>query len=216
MTRICNFPIAKDKRCGQPVTDDKPNCGRHRCEISAQQLRQDPVVYERGDELHVWAGKPNGPYCLIHSDPAYQVLCQLTGEKVRCCLQEGITCEDEQGKWHRDDGPALIWTNGTQEWYQHGEKHRDDGPAVISTNGAQFWYRHGERHRDDGPARIWPDGTQHWYQHGELHREDGPAVINLAATQPDDIQVWYWHGQEATEEEHARLRAKRETKKRKR
>jgi hypothetical protein len=48
------------------------------------------------------------------------------------------------------------------------EPHREDGPAVIFSDGKQFWYRDGMYHRDDGPAIIYPDGTQKWYLNGKL------------------------------------------------
>ena len=48
----------------------------------------------------------------------------------------------------------------------HGQLHREDGPAVIYPNGSYHWYRNGRRHRDDGPAEVFPDGKQFWYQNG--------------------------------------------------
>ncbi len=224
MTKICNFPISEKKRCTQPVAGDKPNCGRHRINLSADQLGQNSTVYEKGGELHIWAGRPNDVYCLIHNDPAYQALCQMAGEIQPCCLnravgywyQDGELHRDDgpaiiepdgtqhwyqHGELHRDDGPARIWLDGKQHWYQHGKLHRDDGPAIIESNGTQIWYQHGEWHRDDGPAAIWPSGTKAWYQYNELHRDDGPAVIEA-----DGTQSWHWHNEEVTEEEYARLR----------
>ncbi len=224
MTRICNFPIAQDRRCKHHVADGKPNCGRHSTELSADQLGQNPTIYEKDGELHVWAGQPNDFYCLIHGDPAYRVLCQLAKEVPPCCLRKTISWTDEHGglhrdggpaliepdgtqywyqhnKFHRDDGPAIIESDGTQHWYQYGEQHRDDGPAIVHTNGRQMWFRHGEVHRDDGPAIIDENGTQWWYQHNSKHRDDGPAAIGA-----NGAQAWFWHGTEVTEQEHARLR----------
>ena len=41
---------------------------------------------------------------------------------------------------HRDDGPAIEYTNGDKVWYQHGKRHRLDGPAVEWDNGnKEFW-----------------------------------------------------------------------------
>ena len=40
------------------------------------------------------------------------------------------------------NGPAIIYANGEQVWYQHGILHRDNGPAVIYANGEQRWYQH--------------------------------------------------------------------------
>ncbi len=212
MTRICNFPISKSKRCKQPIADDKPNCGRHHCEVSADQLGQEPTVYQKDDELHVWASEPDSPYCLIHNDTAYQVLYQVAGETPPCCLQKDMKWRDKRGQYHRDDGPAIIEVDGTQHWYQHGEIHRDDGPARVELNGSQKWLYRGQLHRDDGPAVISPDGYQAWYQNGECHRDDGPAVIKSDGTRwwyqhdkrhrddgpaimrADGAQLWFWHG----------------------
>ncbi len=200
MTKICNFPIARGKRCTQPMADNRPNCGRHHCEVSEQQLGQRPVVYEKDGELHVWPGKPDGVYCLIHSDSSYQTLYRLARETQPCCLDRIVEWRDEDGRLHRDDGPAWILPDGTQSWYQHGEWHRDDGPAIIRANDTKEWYQHGRLHRDDGPARVRPDGSMFWYYHGERHRGDGPARI-----WSDGTQEWFWHGEEVTKEEHERL-----------
>ncbi len=224
MAKICNFPISKKKRCKQPIADDKPNCGRHKTGLSVQRLGQNPTIYKKDGELHVWAGEPDDVYCLIHSDPVYQALYRVAGETQPCCLMKRIKWKDERGELHRDDGPAIIHADGTQRWFQHGERHRDGGPAWIWPDGAQHWYQHHMLHRDDGPALIWPDGRQEWYQHDHLHRDDGPAAIKPDGTQkwyqhgklhrsdgpsiirPDGTRVWYWYGKEVTEQEHARLR----------
>ena len=58
-----------------------------------------------------------------------------------------------------------------------GEKHRTTGPAVVYCNGEQRWYQNGVLHREDGPAIVYPDGNQRWYRNGRLHRTDGPASI---------------------------------------
>ncbi len=205
MTRTCNFPISETRHCRQPIADDKPNCGRHKIDLSADQLGQNPTVYRKDDELHVWAGEPDDVYCLIHGDPVYQTLCQVAGRTPPCCVMERIEYKDEHGKPHRDDGPAVIEPDGELKWYQHGELHRnggpawvlsdgerrwyqynqlhrDDGPAIIEADGTQVWYQRGTCHWDDGPAVIWSDGTRVWWQHGELHREDGPAIIRVDGT----------------------------------
>ncbi len=213
MTRTCNFPVSQDKRCKQPIADGRPNCGRHSTELSADQLGQSPIVYRKDGELHAWAGDPDGLYCLIHSDPVYQVLYQVAGEKQPSCLEYDIRRMDGHGRLHRDDGPAWIRLDGTREWWQSNKRHRDDGPAIARPNGVEEWYQHGERHRDNGPALTWPDGVEEWYQRGNLHRDDGPAVIKPDGTQgwyqydklhrddkpawiqSDGTQLWYQHGE---------------------
>ncbi len=189
MTRICNFPISKTKRCTQPIADGRPNCGRHKTNLSADQLGQNPIVYRRGGILHAWAGKPGGIYCLIHNDSTSHVLYQLAGETPPCCLAEIIVWSDDDGQWHRDDGPAILWPDGTQDWYRHGKIHREDGPAVIRADGTRIWWQNGERHRDNGPAVIRADGRQEWWQHHRRHKDDGPAVIAA-----DGTQEWWQHG----------------------
>ena len=76
------------------------------------------------------------------------------------------------GKYHREDGPAVERANGTKKWYLHGEQHREDGPAVEYANGAKEWYLHGKRHREDGPAIEFADGNKSWYLNDEwVHPE---------------------------------------------
>lgn len=70
--------------------------------------------------------------------------------------------------YHREDGPAIMYTDGSKYWYQNGKRHRDDGPAIMRANGSQEWWNNGRRHRDDGPALIYADGKQHWYKNGKL------------------------------------------------
>jgi hypothetical protein len=54
--------------------------------------------------------------------------------------------------------------------------HREDGPAVVYDDGSEYWYLNNLQHREDGPASKW-DGNLAWYKNGKLHRIDGPAVI---------------------------------------
>lgn len=44
--------------------------------------------------------------------------------------------------------------------------HREDGPAIEYTNGTKCWYRNGLCHREDGPAVEYPDGSCNWYLDG--------------------------------------------------
>lgn len=45
---------------------------------------------------------------------------------------------------HREDGPAVIYSNGQQEWWFNGKRHRSDGPAIIG-NGFQEWWLNNNR-----------------------------------------------------------------------
>lgn len=108
-----------------------------------------------------------------------------------CCLPNG--------SYHREDGPALIWADGTLVWRQNSHLHRRFGPAIVRGNGIQEWYQNDQRHRDGGPAITRPliikrspgstyvyephgRALEEWYQRGELHREDAPAITYADGT----------------------------------
>ena len=67
---------------------------------------------------------------------------------------------------HREDGPAVI-NHKYQSWHILGLFHKDDSPAIIYTNGDHKWMKNSKYHREDGPAVINPDGTQLWFKNGE-------------------------------------------------
>jgi hypothetical protein len=56
-----------------------------------------------------------------------------------------------------------IDSMGNTRWLLHGVYHREDGPAVEFTNGYKAWIIRGEYHREDGPAVEWPDGSKEWW-----------------------------------------------------
>jgi hypothetical protein len=83
-----------------------------------------------------------------------------------------------------------VDANGTKEWYLNGKFHREDGPAIECFNGIKCWYLNGEYHREDGPAMEYPNGIKWWFLNGKkfsfedyiqelrlLGKEE--AVINL-------------------------------------
>lgn len=70
------------------------------------------------------------------------------------------------GRIHRDNEPAVEWSDGFKEWRFHGELHRKDGPA-IECNIFKEWYLVGQLHRKDGPATEYADGRKCWWFDGE-------------------------------------------------
>lgn len=54
-----------------------------------------------------------------------------------------IVYTNRVGQLHRQCGPAVIWANGRQEWYQNDILHRDDGPAIIRDTGDRQWFLEG-------------------------------------------------------------------------
>ena len=57
--------------------------------------------------------------------------------------------KNENGKLHREDGPAVIFPDGIQQWYINGNLHRGDDPAIICPDGRQYWYINGHDVTDE-------------------------------------------------------------------
>ena len=64
--------------------------------------------------------------------------------------------------------------------------HREDGPAVEYTNGDESWMINNNYHRVDGPAKI-RSGKYEWYLDGEnmtfkeyLSRIDSEVAVEVA------------------------------------
>lgn len=81
------------------------------------------------------------------------------------CLSELEDREEEEDEDEDDDFPGVI------EHRLNGELHREDGPAIIWPNGSEFWFLNGVEHREDGPAKTFTDsGAMMWFLNGELQR----------------------------------------------
>ena len=48
--------------------------------------------------------------------------------------------DKEMTTYHRTDGPAVEYANGSKTWWVNGKLHREDGPAVECADGTKFWY----------------------------------------------------------------------------
>jgi len=102
----------------------------------------------------------------------------------------GIRTEyrNKNGLYHREDGPALEFSD-RKIWYFNGKFHREnDLPAFEDQSGHREWAIHGARHRDNGPAIIYSNGDKDWYKNGNRHRLDGPAV------DWEDRKNWWLNG----------------------
>lgn len=74
----------------------------------------------------------------------------------------------KDGKFHREEGPAVRSGAGDTWWFYEGLLHREDGgPAVEHVTGSKWWYRNGQLHREDGPAYEGADGTKAWFRDGK-------------------------------------------------
>ena len=56
--------------------------------------------------------------------------------------------------------------NGTRRWYLNGQYHREDGPAIEYSDGSKVWYLNGRFHRVGGPAIIRKNGETEWWING--------------------------------------------------
>jgi len=52
---------------------------------------------------------------------------------------------DNHGLLHKEDGPAMIFKDGSNCYLIHGEFHRLDGPACEYSNGYKEWYLNGKQ-----------------------------------------------------------------------
>ena len=80
-----------------------------------------------------------------------------------------------------------IFPSAMQCWYIEGTeiKHREEGPAVIYSNGDKAWYQHGKFHRENGPAIEFGNFHFEWWYQGKRilvdTQEDFERYINLMA-----------------------------------
>lgn len=65
----------------------------------------------------------------------------------------------ENGLVHRDnDLPAIVYDDGTHEWYRYGKLHRDGGRPAIIAYDELGWFRHGVPYRDGNkPSSVTPE-----------------------------------------------------------
>jgi len=79
---------------------------------------------------------------------------------------------NKEGKYHRLDGPAIEYSDGSKEWYQNGKLHRLDGPAYEWRHGSKAWWQNGRLHRLDGPAVERANGDKEWWIEGKEYSEE--------------------------------------------
>jgi hypothetical protein len=72
-----------------------------------------------------------------------------------------------------------VDADGDKFWYLNGKIHREDGPAVEYSNGTKYWYLNDQRHREDGPAIEYYDGYKFWFLNGKrLTEEEHKKALN--------------------------------------
>lgn len=54
----------------------------------------------------------------------------------------------KSGTMHRDDGPAVVFPDGSKQWRRLNALHRTDGPAVENADGSKQWWIDGRKYDD--------------------------------------------------------------------
>ena len=62
-----------------------------------------------------------------------------------------------------------TYSNGIKHWYLNGKFHREDGPAIEHADGYKAWWLNGMLHREDGPAIEYANGDKVWYLNGKRY-----------------------------------------------
>ena len=75
------------------------------------------------------------------------------------------------GQYHRENGPAIVWDDGSQEYYLNGKQHCDNGPAYIWDEFHQKYYLNGFLHRTDGPAIHWDSDDEYFINGIDITKE---------------------------------------------
>ena len=82
-----------------------------------------------------------------------------------CCTTRWYK-DAEHSIRHRENGPAVEYSNGDKLWYQNDQLHRIDGPAIDRANGHKEWWQNDLCHRTDGPAVEYHNGSNEWWLNG--------------------------------------------------
>lgn len=145
------------------------------------------------DVLYHYPNKPGIRYGLVHDVGTRRVNSKrnsVTDALKLCKMLDGMV-ESKQNIYVFNEGMLtfVLSKSGTREWFNDGKLHRDDGPAIECADGTKMWFVDGKCHRDDGPAIERVDGTKMWYIDGQCHRVDGPVIERV-----DGTKKWFFNG----------------------
>jgi hypothetical protein len=79
-------------------------------------------------------------------------------------------CYFKNGKFHREDGPAIEYENGEKHWLVNGLFHREDGPAIEFVNGRKSWYYKDKCYGNDNTFTVesWKEKVKQLKREEEL------------------------------------------------
>ena len=80
-------------------------------------------------------------------------------------------CKDKTRLAIWDEHIFCIDEYGDKHWYLNGKLHRENGPAIEYSNGGKHWCLNGKYHRVDGPATEYANGGKRWWLNGKQYSE---------------------------------------------
>ncbi len=83
-----------------------------------------------------------------------------------------VEYRDENGVLHREDGPAVIYNSGEENWYKKGRIHRENGLPAIIKKEYKLYIVNGKKHNEYGPGYENIDGTIWWYLNDTLYMDE--------------------------------------------
>jgi len=88
----------------------------------------------------------------------------------------------------------VITPQGHRVWYNNTDVHREDGPAVIFRDGSYGYFINDKPHRIDGPAATFPNGTQKWFIGGHQYFDNKSFQEAAKLTDEDMLMITLKHG----------------------
>jgi len=73
---------------------------------------------------------------------------------------------NDEGCYHRLDGPAIECSNGTKEWFINENCHRNIDPSDEWPNRVKQWWFKGEYHRVGGSSSSY---SKWWFIDGKQY-----------------------------------------------
>jgi len=88
-----------------------------------------------------------------------------------------IYCKD---KYYKNfDNIRLFHFDDDIQYYKGYIIHREDGPAIEWDEGDEEWIVNGKLHREDGPALTWCNQNKWWLNNKQYSKEEYWNIINL-------------------------------------
>jgi len=81
---------------------------------------------------------------------------------------------NQKRKFHRLDGPAVEYSDGSKYWLINGNYHQNIGHSIECRNGPKYWLFKGKHHRIGGSYHSYDDL---WFIYGKEYSKKG--YINI-------------------------------------